>query len=251
MDLTDIISPGLVSKVRDITQNTEGVLEVGPIYMRKSGDAVFCDVTISLRGDVSFDKAHEISHQVEKNINNQISNCKIFVHFEPRWQDVPQESKIKEIATGVDGVKEVHNISSYSSEGKIYASLHVMVDREKNLEDAHKISEIIENKILKSIPEIYHITIHLEPFVTIPEKLKVAEKTTEEKIYSLLKEYSEIKKVGTIIILQYKNIQKIDIDCSFEGDLSIEKVHDLTSQIERKIRSEFNNAIITIHPEPN
>ncbi len=251
MDLTDIISPGLVSKVREITQNTEGVLGVGPVLMRKSGDVIFCDVTISLRGDVSFDKAHDISVQAETNIKNEISNCKTLVHFEPSWHGVPQESKINDIAIGVDGVKEVHNISSYSSEGKIFVSLHVMVEREKNLDEAHKISEIIEEKIHSSLPEIHHITIHLEPFVTIPEKLKVAGSTTEEKIRSLLEEYSEIKKVGRIVILQYKNIQKIDIDCSFDGKLSIEKVHDLTSQIERKIRCQFKNAIITIHPEPN
>jgi len=219
--------------------------------MRKSGDSIFCDVTISLRGDVSFDKAHEISDQTEKNIKNQISNCKTFVHFEPSWQDVSQESKIYDIAKGIEGVKEVHKFSSYSSEGKIYVSLHVMVNKEKNLEDAHKISEILENKIQKSLPEIHHVTIHLEPFVTIPEKLKVGGKTTEEKIGSLLKEYSEIKKVGRIVILQYKNIQKIDIDCSLDGKLSIERVHDLTSQIQLKIRSQFKNAIITIHPEPN
>jgi len=251
MDLTDIISPRLVSKVREISQNTEGVLWVGPILMRKSGDVIFCDVTISLRGDVSFDKAHEISHQTEKNIKNEISNCQTLVHFEPSWQDVPQESKINDIAMGVEGVKGVHNISSYSSEGKIFVSLHVMVERERNLEEAHKISEIVEKRIQKSLPKIHHITIHLEPFVTIPEQLKVAGKTTEEKIRSLLKEYSEIRKVGRIVILQYKNIQKIDIDCSFDGVLSIEKVHDLTSQIGRKIRSQFKNAIITIHPEPN
>ena len=251
MDLTDIISPGLVTKVREITQNTDGVLEVGQILMRKSGDTIFCDVIISLRGDVSFDKAHEISDQAEKNIKNEILNCQTFVHFEPSWQDVPKESKINDVVMGIDGVKEVHNISSYSSEGKIFVSLHVMVDRERNLEEAHKISEIVEEKIQTSLPEIHHITIHLEPFVTIPENLKFAGKTTEEKIRSLLKEYSEIKKVGRIIILQYKNIQKIDIDCSFDGGLAIEKVHDLTSQIERKIRSQFKNAIITIHPEPN
>ena len=250
MDLTDIISPGLVTKVREISSNTEGVTGVGPILMRKAGDTIFCDVTISLRGDVSFDKAHEISAQTEKNIKNEISNCRTFVHFEPSWQDVPQESKINDIATGVEGVKGVHNISSYSSEGKIFVSVHVMVDQDKNLEQAHKISEIIEEKIQQSLPEIHHITIHLEPFVTIPEKLKVGGKATEEKIRSLLEEYSEIKNLGRIVILHYKNIQKIDIDCSFDGSLSIEKVHDLTSQIERKIRSHFKEAIITIHPEP-
>jgi len=250
MDLTDIISPVLVSKVRDIVQNTEGVLGVGPILMRKSGDTIFCDVTISLRGDVSFDKAHEISVKTEKNIKEKISNCKTFVHFEPSWQTVPQESKINDIALAVDGVKGVHNISSYSSDGKIYVSLHVMVEREKNLEDAHKISENIEEKIQKSLPEIYHVVIHLEPYVAIPEKLKLGGKLTEERISALLEEYSEIRKIGRVVLLQYKNIQKIDIDCSFDSSLSIEKVHDLTSQIEKKIRVQFKHAIITIHPEP-
>jgi cation diffusion facilitator family transporter len=250
LELTDIISPSLVTKVREIALNTDGVIDVGQIQMRKSGDTIFADVTIVLRADTSFDKAHEISSKTESNIKNEISNCQVMVRFEPSWQNVPQESRINDIVMGVKGVKGVHNISSYSSEGKLFVSLHVMVEREKNLQEAHKISETTEERIQNNLPEIHHVTIHLEPFVTIPEKLKVVEKTTEEKIGSLLEDYSEIKKVGRVIILQYKNIQKIDIDCSFDGNLSIEKVHDLTSQIERKIRSQFRNAIITIHPEP-
>jgi len=250
MDLTDIISPGLVTKVREITQNTEGVLGVGPILMRKSGDTIFCDVTIALRGDVSFDKAHEISAIAEKNIKVHISNSIASVRFEPSWHNVPQESKIKDIVMSIEGVKDVHNISSYSSEGKIFVSIHVMVERKKNLEDAHKISEIIEERIQKSLPEIYHVTIHLEPFVAIPEKLKRDEKISKEMIGKLLEEFTEIKKIGRIVTLKYQDVLKIDFDCSFDRHLSIEKVHDLTSQIERKIRSRFKNAIITIHPEP-
>ncbi|MEX1996452.1 MAG: cation diffusion facilitator family transporter, partial [Nitrosopumilaceae archaeon] len=251
MDLTDIISPRLVSKVRDITQNTEGVLGVGPILMRKSGDTIFADVTISLRGDVSFDQAHGISDQAESNIKNHISNSIITIHFEPNWQDVPKESKIKEVVMTVKGVQDVHNISSYSSEGKFYVSLHVMVDRKINLEDAHKISEIIEEKIQRSLPVIHHVTIHLEPFVTIPNNLKVEGKITKESIAHLLEEFVEIKQIGRVVTLQFKDVLKIDIDCSFSRHLSIEKVHDLTSQIEQKIRNHFKNVIITIHPEPS
>ena len=54
-----------------------------------------------------------------------------------------------------------------------------------------------------------------------------------------------------MITLQLQDIFKIDIDCSFDGNLSIEKVHDITSEIEHKIRSQIKNAIVTIHPEPN
>ena len=59
---------------------------------------------------------------------------------------------------------------THKTKGKTYCNLHVMVDREINLLSAHKISEIIEEKIQEHLPDITHATIHLEPFVTVPKK---------------------------------------------------------------------------------
>ena len=251
MDLTDIISPELVKNVREIAIATTGVIDADPILMRRSGDTIFADITISLRGDSSFDKAHEISNNVEKNIKNKISNAAVTIHFEPNWKDVPLDAKILDIVKNVEGVKGVHNVSTHKTNGKIFSNLHVMVDREINLSSAHKISEIVEQKIQDNIPQIEHVTIHLEPFVQIPENLNLEDKVTEEKIKIMLEKYSEIKKIGRIISLNFENILKIDIDCSFDKELSIEKVHDLTSEIEHVIRAEIKNSVITIHPEPN
>ena len=250
LDLTDVISPELVKKVREISITTEGVINAEPILMRRSGDTIFADVTISLRGDTSFEKAHEISDNVEENIKNEIPNASTTIHFEPNWKDVPLDAKILEIAKSVDGVKGVHNVSTHKTKGKTFSNLHVMVNREINLSSAHKISEIIEEKIQAQIPEIVHVTIHLEPFVTVPEKFNVEDIETEEKIKTILEKYPDIKKIGRILSLKFENILKIDIDCSFDKDLSIEKVHDLTSEIEHIIRAEIKNSVITIHPEP-
>ena len=249
-ELTDIISPELVKKVRKIITNTEDVIDIGAILMRRSGDTIFADVTISLRGDTSFDKAHEISNRVEKNIKNEISNCEITIHFEPTWENVPLDAKIFDIAKNIPGVKGVHNVSTHKSKGKTFSNLHVMVDREINLYSAHKISEIVEEKIQKSIPGMEHVTIHLEPFLKVPENFNREDKATEREIREILKKYPEIKEIGRIVSLNFENILKIDIDCSFDRDLSIENVHDLTSEIEQLIRAEINNAVITIHPEP-
>jgi len=250
LELTDVISPELVQKVKSIVNKTDGVIEVGPVSMRRSGDKLFTDVTILVRGDTSFEGAHEISNRVEDNIKESIKNSSVNIHFEPDWRDVPLDSKILEIASGIDGVKGVHNASTHKATEGIYANLHVMVDREINLELAHKISEIIENEIQKQVPAIKHATIHLEPFVKVPENFIVEDKVTNEKIEEILKEFKEIKKIGRIVSLNFENILKIDIDCSFDKELSIEKVHDLTSIIENAIRDKFKNTIITIHPEP-
>jgi cation diffusion facilitator family transporter len=251
LDLTDVISPELVKNVREISMSTDGVVDTGSILMRRSGDTIFADVTISLRGDTSFKKAHEISDSVERNIKNKIPNTSTTIHFEPNWKDVPLDAKILDIAKNVDGVKGIHNVTTHKTKGKTYSNLHVMVEREINLSSAHKISEIIEQKIQEQIPEIEHVTIHLEPFVTVPENINFEDVETEEKIKTILEKYPDIKKIGRIVSLKFENILKIDIDCSFDKDLSIEKVHDLTSEIEHIIRMEIKNSVITIHPEPN
>jgi len=251
LDLTDIISPDIVKNVKDIAVSTKGVINAEPILMRRSGEIIFADITISLRGDTSFDKAHEISNNVEKNVKSNFSNASITIHFEPNWKDVPLDAKILELAENVDGVKGIHNVSTHKTKGKTYSNLHVMVNREINLSTAHKISEVIEQKIQKNISGIEHVTIHLEPFVKIPENFNLEDKKTEEKIKNILEKYSEIKKIGRILSLNFENIWKIDIDCSFDKDLSIEKVHDLTSEIEHTIRAKIKNSVITIHPEPN
>jgi len=251
LDLTDVISPELVKNVREISISTEGVIDAGPILMRRSGDTIFADVTISLRGDTSFDKAHEVSDSVERNIKIKIPNASTTIHFEPNWKEVPTDAKILEIAKSVEGVKGVHNVNTHKTKGKTYSNLHVMVDREINLLSAHKISEVIEQKIHEQIPDITHATIHLEPFVTVPENFNVEDIETEEKIKTILEKYPDIKKIGRILSLKFENILKIDIDCSFDKELSIEKVHDLTSEIEHVIRMEIKNSVITIHPEPN
>ena len=251
LDLTDVISPELVKNVREISISTKGVVDTGSILMRRSGDTIFADVTIALRGDTSFEKAHEISDSVERNIKNKILNASTTIHFEPNWKDVPLDAKILDIAQNVEGVKGVHNVTTHKTKGKTYSNLHVMVEREINLSSAHRISEVIEQKIQEQIPEIEHATIHLEPFVTVPENINIEDVETEEKIKTILEKYPDIKKIGRIVSLKFENILKIDIDCSFDKDLSIEKVHDLTSEIEHIIRIEIKNSVITIHPEPN
>ena len=250
MDLTDVISPELVGRVRRIAASTAGVIGAGPVLMRRSGDTVFADVTVSLRGDTSFEKAHRISGDVEGNIRGEVPNASVTVHFEPSWTGVPLDARVADAAAGVAGVRGVHNVSTHRAGGRSYSDLHVMVDREINLASAHGISEEVEQEIHRMVPEIEHATIHLEPFITVPENPDIRDAAAEERIRGILTGYPRVAGVGRIVTLVFGNILKIDIDCSFDGRLSIEEVHDMTSAIEYRIRGEINNAVITIHPEP-
>ncbi|MGH9998501.1 MAG: cation diffusion facilitator family transporter [Nitrosopumilaceae archaeon] len=251
LELTDAIPQSMVRKVEGIVSNTEGVMNTESIQMRRSGHEIFADVTILLSGAASFDEAHKISSNVEKNIINSISNAKVTVHFEPTWKDAPLDAKINNIASSIKGVEGVHNINSSTSKEGIFISLHVLVDKNMSLEEAHKVSDDIEKQIRSAVTNINHITVHLEPYVSIPKTLPIEDLTIEEQIAKTIKEYPSVKKIGRVITLQLQDVFKVDIDCSFEGNLSIERVHDITTEIEYKIRSQIKNAIVTIHPEPS
>src|SRR5438132_142353 len=251
LELTDAIPAGMVRQVQDIVSKTDGVMNTESVQMRRSGNEIFAEVKISLSGAASFEEAHKISSDVEKNIKSTIANSNVTVHFEPTWKDVPLDYKVSNIASTIKGVEGIHKVNSSSSNEGLFISLHVMVDRNMSLEEAHKISDEIESQIRNAVPNINHITIHLEPHVSIPKSLPVEDLSIEEQITKIIKEYPAVKKIGRVITFQLQDIFKIDIDCSFDGSLSVERVHDIVSEIEYKIKNQIKNAVITIHPEPS
>jgi cation diffusion facilitator family transporter len=251
MELTDAIPESMLRKVHDIVDSTEGVMKTESLQMRRAGSDIFAEVTISLSGTSSFEQAHKISANVEKNIKDRIANSNVTVHFEPTWKDTPLDYVINNSASSVKGVAGIHNISYSTTNDGVFISLHVMVDRNMPLEDAHKVSDEIEGQIKKSVDNVNHITIHLEPYVSIPKSIPVEDLTIEEQVASIIKEYPSVKKIGRVITFQLQDIYKVDIDCSFAGNLTIEQVHDIVSEIEYKIKNQIKNAIVTIHPEPS
>lgn len=250
MELTDAVPESMVKTVHDIVDDTEGVMKTESVQIRRSGSDIFAEVTISLKGTASFEEAHKISANVEKNIKDNIANSKVTVHFEPTWKDVPIDYIINNAASSVQGVQGIHNIS-YTAKDGIFISLHVLVDRNMSLEDAHKVSDEIEVQIKKSVENVNHITVHLEPYVSIPKSIPVEDLTIEEQVANITKEYPSVKKIGRVITFQLQDIFKVDIDCSFDGNLTIEEVHGIISEIEYKIKNQIKNAIVTIHPEPS
>ena len=61
-------------------------------------------------------------------------------------------------------IKTYHNIRSRGSENNIYIDMHIMVDPNMTVENAHKLSHDIEDKIRKIINENAQVIIHVEPY---------------------------------------------------------------------------------------
>ena len=71
--------------------------------------------------------------------------------------------KIVVIVMGVRGVKTCHKIRTRGRPDDIHLDLHVQVNPDMHMEEAHKISYEIEGLIKKEIPEITDVVVHMEP----------------------------------------------------------------------------------------
>ncbi len=71
--------------------------------------------------------------------------------------------KIVNVVLGVKGVKTCHKIRTRGRPDDIQVDLHVQVNADMHIDDAHKISYAIESAIKKGIPEITDVVVHMEP----------------------------------------------------------------------------------------
>jgi len=71
--------------------------------------------------------------------------------------------KIVDIVLGIRGVKTCHKIRSRGRPDDIHVDLHVQVNPNMHMDDAHKVSYAIEEAIKKEIPQITDVVVHMEP----------------------------------------------------------------------------------------
>jgi cation diffusion facilitator family transporter len=266
MELTDVISPRLVRRVQEAANETEGVLRSDDVKMRRVGSEIFVEATITLPAEISFENAHDISAKVENNIARSLSDSglhvkprNITVHFEPvPGVDMPPELAIESAASQVSGVRGVHNviISKIANSHSMDASLHIQVNRAATLAEAHSIANAVEDSIKKQLRDIGNITVHLEP--VMPDVVVGMEPISDSTMHDVIRKAvlsstTGVKKVDRIGIYRTaeKNILKIDVNCSFSREMTVEQMHERVSEIEKAIRIKYPGSIVTIHAEPS
>ena len=71
--------------------------------------------------------------------------------------------KIGDIVLGIRGVKNCHKIRTRGRPDDIHVDLHVQVNPDMHVDNAHKVSYAIEEAIKKDIPEVSDVVVHIEP----------------------------------------------------------------------------------------
>ncbi len=72
-------------------------------------------------------------------------------------------SEIKKIVLNVDKIKSCHEIRTRGRKDDVYIDLHILVDNDMPVAEAHDLSNYIEGEIKKNIEGVSDVVVHIEP----------------------------------------------------------------------------------------
>jgi cation diffusion facilitator family transporter len=252
LELSDAISKSIVSDIRKEILSTKGVSVCRDLKARKVGDKTYVETTICVPGSMGLAEAHNVASQIEAKIVKLHGDSTVTVHIEPVGEEKPIEKEIETLAMSVEGVREVHSMSSVYSKGKLYITLHALVDPQLSIEEAHEIAEKIEKNLEQQIGDIENVTVHIEPYSPkVRREFAVEDAQVQRMIRRIVEAHPDIRRVNRIVTYVSEKRRYINVDCSFDKGVSVDAMHENVSHVESEIKKKFGEAVVTIHAEPS
>ena len=249
MELSDTASKELVQKIRKVVVSHDGLVKAENLKVRKVSSKVFVDASIQVSSYMSLEEAHSLATKIEADLKDALGNVDSTIHIEPSEKDAKMEQLVEKLAM-VDGVKEVHEISTIYTGGKFYITLHAYVNPEMTVEEAHKIAESVERRIQAEIKPLENITVHVEPYGVAVEGTNANEAQLRKVVNEITKGIAVNLRIKRIVTYTASGKRFINIDCCFTKYIQIKEAHRIASAIEKETKERFANAVVTVHMEP-
>jgi len=81
-----------------------------------------------------------------------------------------EEKEICDLVLSIEGVKGCHKIRTRGSMGDIRVDMHLLVQSDMKLEDAHLIAHKVSKKLKGEYKDVSDVVVHLEPSIGQPQE---------------------------------------------------------------------------------
>jgi len=256
--LLDVAPEGLQNEIADAIGGMNGVLRVDRVRVRRSGNRHFVDATVGVPRTASLQQVHDLTDAIERRVG-QIVPADVVVHTEPR---APSDEHLFESIRAVAqrmGLA-IHDIAAYQQDGSLFVELHLEVDENLSLREAHRRATELEEAIrdLRNGNYKLEVNIHIEPLgrhIATPEigvgEMRQLELAVETFLNHMPKNYDELINCHEVRVRQVEHHILVSCHCIMKGELPITRIHDVLAALEDLVKERFPQiSRVTIHPEP-
>src|SRR5207244_1886670 len=138
-----------------------GGLDVDRELVRLAINRHFVDATVSVARTASLEQVHALSDAIEKRIG-EIVPSDVMVHVEPRAPAGEHLFEAIRAAAQRMGLA-IHDLHASQQDGRLFIELHLEVDENLSLREAHRQASDLEDKIRELRDGAVDVNIHIEP----------------------------------------------------------------------------------------
>jgi divalent metal cation (Fe/Co/Zn/Cd) transporter len=136
----------------------------------------------------------------------------------------------------------------------LQVELHVEIDENTRLREAHVFVTSLEAEIRRKVPEIDSVLTHIESepaTIERPEETAVEDRRVELALRSVAAGIPEIVDVHAIAVGRTADHISLTCHCTLPDELPMHRVHELITELEDRFKLECPEVNrVTIHPEP-
>jgi divalent metal cation (Fe/Co/Zn/Cd) transporter len=249
MELSDTASKDVIEKTQKAILGCAGVLSTENLKVRKVSSKIFVDASVQVPNGMSLEDAHSLSSKIEGCLKDAFGNVDATIHIEPADKDHKLKDLVLKLAS-VNGVKQVHEISTNIVNGKLYITLHAYVDPDLSVEQSHRLAELIERRMQGEFKQLQNVTVHLEPLGEAIPAEQVNDAEVQKTVFEIAKNVAANLTVKRVVSYVAAGQRYINIDCCFTKDVTLKDAHHLASLLEKETKDRFAGAVVTVHIEP-
>lgn len=254
--LLDVAPEGLQEEITRAVSRMNGVLEVERVRVRRAGNRHFVDATVSVARSASLEQVHALSDAIEKRIS-EIVPSDVMVHAEPRAPEGEHPFEAIRALAQRMGLA-IHDLSAQEQNGQLFVELHLEVDENLSLREAHGQATRLEEAIRELRGGPTEVNIHIEPLgghIATSEadagEMKHLARAVEEFLNSLRSEYNGLVNCHDVRVRQAEHRILASCHCTMKSTLPITQIHDVTAALEDRVKEKFPQIYrVNIHPEP-
>ncbi|MDQ2982604.1 MAG: cation-efflux pump [Actinomycetota bacterium] len=163
----DVLMDRVPSEAQEVARAAIAALDppvqLRRLRMRQAAGRHFADVVIGVPPGAAVGQGHATADAVEEAVQTALPDSDVVVHVEPQAEDAALRELALAAAHRVPRVREIHNLSVLTVDGRTEVSLHLKLPGELPLDEAHEVATQVERAIVESVPEVDSVQTHLEP----------------------------------------------------------------------------------------
>jgi cation diffusion facilitator family transporter len=234
-------------------ERVPGVLAVEQARVRKAGPAYFADLTLALPRRYTFEHTGELVRAATDAVHRALPEADVVIHT------VPRKGRAESIFDRVRAVAarnnvSVHELSVQSHHGRLRVELHVELDENMPLLEAHTFVTAMEAEILRETPEIDSVLTHIESepaTIEQPEEMVVEDRRIEVALRAAAGKFKDVVDVHEIMVRRAGEHVDLSCHCTLPDNLTMQRVHEVITALEDRFKMECPEVQrVTIHPEP-